>query len=108
MAGTKDWCHFAARVERTSMHRRLKGGTLGHEDEKFSYLAFARDPVTWPGSRIVRRPAISSGFVRLQLCVEGSELHDETVSRSRRGEYRMARHAHWGDAWPPILKSDEL
>ncbi|MCI0389431.1 MAG: small ribosomal subunit Rsm22 family protein [Acidobacteria bacterium] len=31
-----DWRHFAARIERSSLHRRINGAELGYEDGKYS------------------------------------------------------------------------
>jgi len=101
MQGTKDWCHFAARVERTSLHRQLKSGSLGHEDEKFSYVAFARETARLPASRIVRHPQQHGGHIKLQLCVDGEQIQETVVTRSQKHDYRAARRARWGDTWPP-------
>ena len=68
MAAAGDWCHFSQRVERTSQHRQLKGGALGYEDEKFSYLVAAKNNSPSNGSRIVRHPGKHSGHVQLALC----------------------------------------
>jgi len=99
MAVADDWCHFSVRVERTAEHRRLKGGTLGYEDEKFSYLAFSKKPAPHAAARIVRHPAIHGGHIRLTLCTaEG--LQSPTVTRSDKAAFRAARQAKWGDEWP--------
>lgn len=98
MAAAGDWCHFAARVERTSVHRRLKGGTLGHEDEKFSYVAASRNPLTPAKARIVRHPQKHSGHVQLTLCTPQGLLK-QTVGKSQKEKYKSARKAEWGDAW---------
>jgi ribosomal protein RSM22 (predicted rRNA methylase) len=99
-----DWCHFAARVPRTSLHRQVKGGTLPYEDEKFSYVAAAR-PGAVPGApaadRIVRHPQIRKGQVLLDLCTREDGLARTTVTKRHGPAYRAARDAQWGDAWPP-------
>jgi ribosomal protein RSM22 (predicted rRNA methylase) len=98
MAATGDWCHFAQRVPRTSLHRRLKSGALSYEDEKFSYVVAAREPSPVAPSRIVRHPQKHSGHVQLTLCTR-SGIESRTVSRSQREDYPLARKAEWGDAW---------
>ena len=98
MAEAGDWCHFAARLERTSLHRRAKQGTLGYEDEKFSYVAAAKELLAVPRARIVRHPLKQPGHVRLTLCTEG-RLEHPTIGKSRKDLYRAARQAEWGDEW---------
>jgi ribosomal protein RSM22 (predicted rRNA methylase) len=93
----RDWCHFAARVERTSLHRRLKGGTLGYEDEKFSYVAATKQPYPLPHARVLREPQRRSGHVILTLCTEGI-VKQETLSKRHPEAYRIARKLDWGDA----------
>ncbi len=100
MLAARDWCHFSARIERTSQHRQLKEGELGHEDEKFSYVAASRIPAHPAIARIVRHPLRYSGHTRLTLCAtEG--LREETVTRSQKDRYRAAKHCEWGSRWDP-------
>ncbi|MFE2263911.1 small ribosomal subunit Rsm22 family protein [Streptomyces griseosporeus] len=95
-----DWCHFSARVSRSSLHRQVKGGSLPYEDEKFAYVAASRFPATPAPSRIVRKPQIRKGQVLLDLCEPEERLDRVTVTK-RHGElYKAARDAEWGDAWP--------
>ncbi len=93
-----DWCHFAARCERSSLHRRIKEAALGYEDEKYSYLAAARFPVPPAPARVVRHPQRQPGFVRLELCAADS-LKTVTVTRREKDAWKRARKLEWGGAW---------
>lgn len=92
-----DWCHFSARVERSRIHRLLKEGTLGHEDEKFCYLIVTKSEASPPKGRIVRHPLKHTGHVKLTLCTEEGTLVEKTVSRKEKEIYRRVRDAEWGD-----------
>ncbi|MFD4551925.1 small ribosomal subunit Rsm22 family protein [Streptomyces sp. NPDC058466] len=100
----EDWCHFSARVARSSLHRQVKGGSLPYEDEKFSYVAATRFPPTPAPSRVVRKPQIRKGQVLLDLCEPDESLRRETVSKRHGPLYKAARAAEWGDAWPPATR----
>ena len=95
--GGSDWCHFAARVERSSLHRRLKGGELGYEDEKYSYVAFTREAMPRAGARILRRPQHHPGWIELRTCTE-SGLETRRITKRDREAFRAARGAMWGGA----------
>lgn len=94
-----DWCHFSQRVERSSLHRQIKGGELGYEDEKFSYVVVDKERTTATGGgRVVRHPGKRSGHVQLTLCTAGG-IEKVTVGKSQRALYKLARHTEWGDLW---------
>jgi ribosomal protein RSM22 (predicted rRNA methylase) len=96
---TPDWCHFAARIERSKLHRQLKSGELGHEDEKFSYVIASRAPVCAAVSRVVRHPWITPGLIRLELCTVAN-VKSRTVRKREKELFRLARKAHWGGEFP--------
>lgn len=93
-----DWCHFAKRVERTSFHRQLKGGSLNYEDEKFTYLIFSRKKIPSARMRILSHPEKRSGHIRLKLC-DSDQVVEQIVGRSSKEKYRQAKKKGWGDEW---------
>jgi ribosomal protein RSM22 (predicted rRNA methylase) len=97
-----DWCHFAARVERSSMHRRIKDAELGYEDEKYAYIAVTREPVDLPASRIIRRPSQRPGLIMLETCAPAG-VRTVRVPRRDREAFRAARQTRWGATWPEGL-----
>jgi ribosomal protein RSM22 (predicted rRNA methylase) len=110
LAVAGDWCHFAARLPRSAMHRQVKGAELGYEDEKFSYVAAVRPDVAGPGAppqpvlsgdRIVRRPQQRKGLVTLELCRRDGSAGRQLVGKSAGEAYREARKSSWGDRWDP-------
>jgi len=96
-----DWCHFAARVERTSLHRRVKEAELNYEDEKFSYVAFTREEVLLPAARIVRRPLHQPGLITLETCTPRG-IETVRATKRDRAMFRSARRADWGDAFGSV------
>ncbi|MFJ2894842.1 small ribosomal subunit Rsm22 family protein [Streptomyces sp. NPDC087218] len=101
-----DWCHFSARVSRSSLHRQVKGGSLPYEDEKFSYVVATRFEAGPVRERVVRKPQIRKGQVLLDLCTRDEALRRSTVTKRHGGLYRAARDVAWGDAWPPPGEQD--
>ncbi|GAA2042178.1 small ribosomal subunit Rsm22 family protein [Streptomyces cheonanensis] len=97
-----DWCHVAARVTRSALHRQVKGGVLPYEDEKFTYVAATTVPEAAPApSRVVRKPQLRKGQVLLDLCTRDGALTRETVTKRHGDAYRAARDTAWGAPWPP-------
>lgn len=101
-----DWCHFAARLDRSAEHRRLKAAELSYEDEKFSWIAAAAPGVIEPlagealPGRILRHPLKRKGFVEFQVCRPDGTAGREVVSKKSGERYRRARDAEWGDELP--------
>lgn len=93
-----NWCHFSARLARSRLHRQAKGAELAYEDEKFSYVAFAKDSAAKPcEARVLRHPLILKGHVKLELCTKDG-LKSVTVAKSQGESYKLARGLKWGDA----------
>jgi ribosomal protein RSM22 (predicted rRNA methylase) len=96
----EDWCHFAVRVSRTRAHRMAKGAALSYEDEKYAYVAAAREPGLPIAARVIRHPQVRPGHVQLVLCTAHG-VRRVVVTRANREAFRRARDVRWGDAILP-------
>lgn len=92
-----DWCHFAARVERSRIHRATKGAEVPWEDEKFIHLAATRLAPQLPQVRVLAPPRGGSGKVLLKLCESDGEARERLVTKRNGVAFREARRADWGD-----------
>jgi ribosomal protein RSM22 (predicted rRNA methylase) len=93
-----DWCHFAERVARSRLHRLAKEAELPWEDEKFSYVAVSRQPVSLAAARVIARPRKGSGRVTLKLCRPDGSAGDQLLSRRDGAAFKRAWRSDWGSA----------
>lgn len=91
-----DWCHFSARFARTSLHRLVKEGSLGFEDEKFSYVIMTKDRIKGCKERILRHPQKHPGYVTFSLCTQEG-LKSTTVTKKEKERYKQVKKLEWGD-----------
>lgn len=93
----EDWCHFTVRVQRTKLHKQLKGGDAPYEDEKFCFLALTKEPPAAPcAARVLRHPQIAPGRIALSLC-EGGEVRSRVVTK-KDPLWKRARKIGAGDS----------
>jgi ribosomal protein RSM22 (predicted rRNA methylase) len=76
-----------------------RGGGLGFEDEKFSYVLAMKELSTPTAARIVRPPAIHSHMIDISLC-KPEGLERARITKKDKDAWKSARKADWGDRWP--------
>ncbi len=92
-----DWCHFSQRLNRSRAHRQVKGADLSYEDEKFSYIALARERPPTIGARVLAHPRVGKAEVSAKLCTpEG--IVTATSARREPERYKAQKDWRWGDA----------
>jgi len=97
-----DWCHFSVRLQRSKSHMRAKSASVPFEDEKFSFLAVARESIAvkLPTTRIVAEPRSAKPGIHLRLCADG-DISERFIARRDKPAYKQAAKRKWGDAFVP-------
>lgn len=94
-----DWCHFSRRVARSRAHLQAKSAEVPWEDEKFIYLAVARNSANLPAARVIAPPRAGSGKVELKLCESDGKAETVLVTKREGARYKQARRLAWGERW---------
>ena len=92
-----DWCHFTQRLPRSRAQMQAKGAELPFEDEKFSYVALTRAPLTLRPARVLAQPIVGKAEISAKLCTaEGLVI--ARIPHRIKADYARARRWRWGDA----------
>lgn len=94
-----DWCHFSQRLPRSRDHMIVKSADVPFEDEKFSYLAVARDSVEIQpyAARVLAPPVRNKAALTLKLCADG-DIRQAVIASRDRANFAALRRTEWGDA----------
>lgn len=90
------WCHFAVRTARSKLHKILKGGEAGFEDEKFSYIILSRILSETEPYRLIGHPS-GSKLREMQVCgPKGAETLQVSKSHPL---HKKSKKLEWGDSF---------
>lgn len=92
-----DWCHFITRINRSKLQREIKGGSLGYEDEKFTYLVFSKEKEERNSSKIIiRKPIILKNKIQVRTC-SNSGIETLVITKRDKEAYKNIKNMGVGD-----------
>lgn len=98
------WCHFSLRLSRSKEHRKVKLGTLGYEDEPYSYFIASKEVLPRTAFvSLVERPKVSKHSVELTYC-SSSGIQKTQIDRSNKELFKIAKKKKWGE----IVEFDKI
>ena len=100
----KKWCHFSERLPRTALHKFLKGGDVGYEDEKYSYLLFSKELAKPYWGRITSHLDKKKGFLNFEVCQSDGQLVHQKVLKRNEDSFALCKKLDWGDNIQKNLK----
>lgn len=94
-----DWCHFSQRLPRSRDHMIVKAANVPFEDEKFSYIAVAREHVAIASydARVLAPPKKDKTGIAMKLCADG-DISLRKIPKRDRVAFTQARGVGWGDS----------
>jgi ribosomal protein RSM22 (predicted rRNA methylase) len=97
------WCHFSVRLERRGLHKLVKGGDLGYEDERFSWLFVSKLGQSVAPYRLHADPRRRNRNLTLDVCDADGKRRELFYDRRKTAANlrQAARRLRWGDAWDP-------
>ncbi|MFZ4772917.1 MAG: small ribosomal subunit Rsm22 family protein [Chlamydiia bacterium] len=92
----KPWCHFSVRLQRSRIHRQIKGGTLGYEDEKYCYIVASLEPLDKEKFTILDTPKVEKHRLQMNLCTAQGEKIFECKAKSKE-LFKILKKKGWGE-----------
>ena len=92
-----DWCHFYLRVPRPKLLKDIKGGVMGYEDEKYSYLFLSKTKQEKNQAVIIKKPVVYPFKVTLEVCAPSGHVETIDILKKDKERYKQAKKADWGD-----------
>ena len=94
-----DWCHFSQRLPRSRDHMMVKAANVPFEDEKYSYIAVARDHIAIApyNARVLAPPKKDKTGIAMKVCADG-EISLRKIPKRDKAAFTKARDTRWGDS----------
>jgi ribosomal protein RSM22 (predicted rRNA methylase) len=96
LQNSSEWCHFGVRLQRSDDHRLAKEGSLGFEDEKFSYVIVSKQPLETAFSRMLKDSLRRKGHTLITLCSRNG-IEQKTITKKEKEFYKKINKLKWGD-----------
>lgn len=94
---SNDWCHFFTRCARPKILKQIKEGSLGYEDEKYSYLLLSKQGAAIHQGVILEKPQVLPFKIELRACCCDGSVKTIQIMKKEKDAFKSSKKLNWGD-----------